>query len=147
MVGLDDALGCELVHRGEAPGAGDDSEALAAVFARLGGARHEVLDQAVGGDGGLELVESGLAGGRLADVGGRGLEPVERDGSDDGFGHRLLRRWAAVGRHVDGTGGRVQPHAHGEEPRALSRAPGILGGPLPVSVSSGRAGGPGWTCG
>ena len=142
MVGLDDALACELVHCGEAPGAGDDGEALAAVLARLGGARHEVLDQAVGGDGSLELVEGGLAGGRLADIGGRGLEPVERDGSDDGFGHRLLRRWAAIGRHVDGTGGRVQPRGHQEDSRALSPTPGTLGRTPPGSISPrGGAGG------
>ena len=71
-----DALACELVERGEAPGAGYDGEALAAVLRGLSGARHEVLEQAVDGDGCLELVEGGLAGGRLADVGGRGHEPV-----------------------------------------------------------------------
>ena len=53
MVGLDDAFACELVHRGEASGAGDDGIALAAVLGGLSGTRHEVLDQAVGGDGGL----------------------------------------------------------------------------------------------
>ena len=93
IVGLDDALACELVERGEAPGAGDDGEALAAVLGGRSRTRDEVLEQAVDGDGCLELVEGDLAGGRLAEVRGRGLEPVERDGSDDGFGHRLLRRW------------------------------------------------------
>ena len=135
VVLIEDALTRELVEGGEAARAGDDSVALVAVLGGFGGTRHEVLEQAVDGDGRLELVEGGLAGGRLADVGGRGREPVERDGSDDGFGHRLLRRWAAIRRHVDGTGGRVKRRAHGEEPRALSRAPGTLGRIPPGSIS------------
>ena len=111
-VGSDGALAGEVVERGEAAGAGDDGEVFAVVLAGTDGAGHEVLKQAVGGDGCLELGECGLAGLGPADVGGRTLQPVERDGSDDGFGHRLLRRWAARGRHVDG-GGR---------PRAAARA-------------------------
>ena len=112
MVGLDGTILRELVEGGEAPGAGDDGEALAEVVGGSDVACHEVLQQAMGGDGGLELGEGGLARLGPADVGGRGLEAVEGDGSDDGFGHRLLRRWAAFGRHVVGDG----------RPRAAARA-------------------------
>ena len=82
VVDLDDALAGELVERGEAPGAGDDGEALAAVLGGSDVADHKVLEHVESGDGGLELGEGGLAGLGLADVGGRELQAVERDGSD-----------------------------------------------------------------
>ncbi len=105
-------LAGEIVERGEAAGAGDDGEVFAAVLAGSDGTDHEVFQQAMCGDGGLELDEGALACLGPADVGGRALQPVEGDGSDDGFGHRLLRRWAAIGRHVVGDG----------RPRAAARA-------------------------
>ena len=78
MVGFDDALAGELVERGEAPGACDDGEPFAGSLPRtrsgvFGGsdvACHEVFQQAVGGDGRLELGEGALAGFGPADVGG-----------------------------------------------------------------------------
>ena len=100
-VGSDGALAGELVERGEAPGACDDGEALAAVLGGTDGAGHEVLDQAVGGDGCLELGEGGLAGLGPADVGGRALQPVEGDGSDDGVVHETVSGNAWMGRGPD----------------------------------------------
>ena len=45
----------ERVERREPPAAGDDSEALVAIVVRSVGAGNEVLQQAVGPDGGGEL--------------------------------------------------------------------------------------------
>ena len=87
MVGVKHAVAGEVVEHGEATGAGDDDKVLAAVLAGSDGACHEVLEQPVGGDGGLELGKGGLAGLGLADVGGRALQAVEGDGSNDGIGH------------------------------------------------------------
>ena len=81
------ALAGEVDERGEPPAAGDDGVAVGAGRIGVDGAGHQVLEQAMGGDGGLKLGEGGLAGHGLADVGGRDLQPVERDGSDDGVGH------------------------------------------------------------
>ena len=100
MVGLENAVPGEVVEGGEAAGAGDDGVVLAAVLAGSDGACHEVLEQPVGGDRGLELGESGLAGLGPADVGGRALQAVERDGSDDGIVHGVLRN-AWIGRRPD----------------------------------------------
>ena len=96
-VGSDAALPGEVVQRCEPAGAGDDGEVLAAVLAGTDGAGHEVLEQAVGGDGCLELGEGGLAGLGPADVGGRALQPVERDRSDDGVVHETVSGNAWMG--------------------------------------------------
>ena len=147
-VGSDGALAGEVVQRGEPAGAGDDGEVFAVVLTGTDGAGHEVLEQAVGGDGCLELGECGLAGLGPADVGGRALQPVERDGSDDGFGHRLLRRWAARRRRVDG--GRAAACSRARMKRSRGRSLGrigTLGRMPPGSASPGRAGGAGWTDG
>ena len=92
MVGGQHAVLGEVVEGGEPAGAGDDGVVLAAVLAGSDGACHEVLEQPMGGDGGLELGEGGLAGLGPADVGGRAFQPVERDGSDDGIVHVVLRK-------------------------------------------------------
>ena len=81
------ALAGEVDECGQPPAAGDDGVAFAAVRIGVACADHQVLEQPVRGDGSLELGEGGLAGHGLADVGGRELQPVERDGSDDGIGH------------------------------------------------------------
>ena len=61
-----------------------------------------------------------------------GLEAVEGDGSDDGIGHRVLRRW-----------GRARSRVH-EERRGRSLGRPGSDRPRPLSVSPGRAaGGPG----
>ena len=91
MVGFEHALAGEVAERVEPAAAGDDGVVLAAVLAGSDGACHEVLEQPVGGDGGFELGEGGLAGLGPADVGGRALQPVERDGSDDGIVHVVQR--------------------------------------------------------
>ena len=124
-VGSDGALAGEVVQRGEPAGAGDDGEVFAVVLTGTDGAGHEVLEQAVGGDGCLELGECGLAGLGPADVGGRGLQAVEGDGSDDGFGHRLLRRWAARRRRVDG--GRAAACSRARMKRSRGRSLGRTG--------------------
>ena len=100
MVGGQHAVAGEIVERGEPAGAGDDGVVLAAVLAGSDGACHEVLEQPVGGDGGLELGEGGLAGLGPADIGGRALQPVERNGSDDGIVHVVLRK-AWMGRRPE----------------------------------------------
>ena len=100
MVDGEHAVLGEVVERGEPAGAGDDGVVLAAVLAGSDGACHEVLKQPVGGDGGLEFGEGGLAGLGPADVGGRALQPVERDGSDDGVVHVALRK-AWMGRRPE----------------------------------------------
>ena len=84
-------LAGEVAERVEPAAAGDDGVVLAAVLAGSDRACHEVLEQPVGGDGGLELGEGGLAGLGPADVSGRALQPVERDGSDDGIVHVVQR--------------------------------------------------------
>ena len=104
-VGGDAALAGEVVERREPAGAGDDGEALArslprtrsGVLAGTDGAGHEVLEQAVGGNGRLELGEGGLAGLGPADVGRRALQPIEGDGSDDGVVHETVSRDAWMG--------------------------------------------------
>ena len=141
VIGLDGALLRELVEGGEAPGACDDGEALAEIVGGPDVACHKVLQQAVGGDGGLELGESALARVGPADVGGRGLQAVEGDGSDDGFGHRLLRRWAARRRRVDGGRAAACSRARMKKSRGRSlERPGFSEDPPQASISPGRAG-------
>ena len=93
-------LGDEVGQRGEAPAAGDDGVAVRTLLAGAEGADDEVLEQAVSGDGGLELGEGGLAGRGPADV-GRELQAVERDGADDGVGHERVSRAGWMGRGPD----------------------------------------------
>ena len=126
MVGGQHAIAGEGVEGGEPAGAGDDGVVLASLLAGSDGACHEVLEQPVGGDGGLELGEGGLAGLGPADVGGRALQPVERNGSDDGIVHVVLRKaWM---------GGRPDPSmASGfvpRRPRSISPRC-VAGGPWP----------------
>ena len=58
MVGGEHAVLGEVAERVEPAAAGDDGVVLAAVLAGSDGACHEVLEQPVGGDGGLELGEA-----------------------------------------------------------------------------------------
>ena len=73
VVGTEHAGGGERLRLGEAPAAGDHREA-----ALRAGAHDEVLDDAVGGDGRLELGIGRGARGRRAHVLGRELEEPER---------------------------------------------------------------------
>ena len=86
VVGEDAVVG-ELGEGGEAPAAGDDGVARLALAVRADGAGHEVVLQAVGGDGGLQLDEGVLGGGGPAHVGGGDLELVEGHGEEGGIGH------------------------------------------------------------
>ena len=121
------ALTGEVDERGEPPAAGDDGVAVGALRIGVDGTGDEVFQQPVGGDGGLELGEGGLAGLRLADVGGRELQPVERDGSDDGVGHVRSSPGdgtaARCGRSMNGRGfAREHASMEGKSGSALSDA-------------------------
>ena len=125
MVGGQHAIAGEVAERVEPAAAGDDGVVLAAVLAGSDGACHEVLEQSVGGDGGLELGEGGLAGLGPADIGGRALQPVERNGSDDGIVHVVLRR-AWMGRRPDtlsGSGSRTRSRSPLNLSGRLNRKP------------------------
>ena len=122
MVGGQHAVAGEIVERGEPAGAGDNGIVLAAVLAESDGACNEVLKQPVDGDGGLELGEGGLAGLGPADVGGRALEAVERDGSDDGVVHVVLRN-ACMGRWPEpSTAAGLAPNGQARTLRAARQA-------------------------
>ena len=123
----ENALAGEVDERREQPPAGDDGVAFAAVRIGVACAGHQVFEQPVRGDGGLELGESGLGGHGLADVGGREFQPVERDGSDDGVGH--VRSSPEMGRPRD----RARSRVHGRESR--ERPPGRPG----LDLSGGQA--------
>ena len=98
MIGIERAVPGERLQRREAAAAGDDGEALGAVVVRVVGAGNEVLQQAVGLDGRLELLFSEVVGRGLAHVLGREREPAERDLPDERLGrgsdmvHVTLRR-------------------------------------------------------
>ena len=82
MVRVENAVRGERLERGQAAPAGDDGEAVDAVGAGAFGADDQVLQQAVGGDGGLELGEGGRIGRGLAHVLGREREPAQRHRPD-----------------------------------------------------------------
>ena len=116
-VGGHDVLAGEVGERAESPAAGDDGIAVAAFVVGVDRTDDEVFQQPVCGDGCLELGEGGLAGRRLAGVGGRELQPVERDGSDDEFGHEGVSRnaWMGEGRHAP-SGRALDPTEHSARP-------------------------------
>ena len=88
MVSIECAvLGERLQCRETAP-AGDDGEALGAVAIGIVGAGDEVLQQAVGLEGGHELGLGELVGGGLAHVLGREREAAQRDLPDERLGRR-----------------------------------------------------------
>ena len=75
----------ERLERGEAAAAGDHGETLDPVVGFVG-AGDQVLEQPVGGDGGLEFGQRGRVGRGLARILGRQREAVERDLPERGFG-------------------------------------------------------------
>ena len=92
VVGCNHALAGQIDECGQAAAAGDYRATVAAVDH----AYDEILQQTVGGDRGLELGESGLAGRCLADVGRRQLQLAERDGFVNGGGNMYRRGGAKM---------------------------------------------------
>ena len=86
MIGRDSTVVGERLKRRQAPAAGHDL--MAGRIAGIGPGRpHEqVFEQAVGGDGRLELLERRAFGGRLSDVLGRGHERGKGNATDGAFG-------------------------------------------------------------
>ena len=90
MVRVERALFGERFHGRESASAGDHGAAVdmsllrtrSGVMACVLYPDDQVLQQTVGRDGGLELLERGRVGRRLADVLRREFQPVQRDGTD-----------------------------------------------------------------
>ena len=98
---------------------GDDLVAGVGFAVAPGGLHEETFEQAVGGDGRLELLEGRAFGWRLPHVQGRGNERVKRDASDGavGIGHGDLRSGPRCGARKE--------REKGREPEA----PGLSGSP------------------
>ena len=86
MVGIDHAVLDQRLHGLQATPAGDHGVAVGAVFVGSIDSDDEVLQQAEGGDRGLELGVGPGIGRRLADVLGGEREQAQRDLPDERFG-------------------------------------------------------------
>ena len=86
MIGPERTVVGQGVQGRQTPAAGDNLEAVCVVALPLGGLHEEILEQAVGGDGGLELVERPAVGGRLSHILGRGDQRLKGDALECAFG-------------------------------------------------------------
>ena len=86
MVGIDDLVLDQRLHGLEAAPAGHHGVAVPAIVIGLTGPDDEVLQQAEGGDRGLELGVGPGIGRGLADILGGEDEPAQRDLPDERFG-------------------------------------------------------------
>ena len=85
MVLVQRALGGQRLHRSQPPPAGDHGVTRDAIRTGFHGAGNQVLEEAVGGDRGLELGEGRSIGRRLAHIVGREFELGQRDVADIAF--------------------------------------------------------------
>ncbi|MCY3829878.1 MAG: TraC family protein [Rhodospirillaceae bacterium] len=85
-VGVEHAVPGQRLHGPEAASAGDHGVAVGSVLCRLIGADDQILQQAEGGDRGLELGVGPGIGRRLADILGGERKPAQRDLPDARFG-------------------------------------------------------------
>ena len=129
VVGVDRAVLGQCLHGGEAASAGDHG--INTGIGRTVDADDQVLQQAVGGDGGLHLGLGDRIGRRLAHVLGRKRQPGERDLPDEWFvqgGDVIHANLPRYGLGMDGTG---------------AAGPALSGCPAPAPARLGSASGRG----